>query len=347
MCGICGIMSTSFIQKELATFDGLMVTSILRGWVGSGVIAVSTKGAIDVIKNKETGVHLVMSDKFNKILKTPRSILIGHTRAPTRGTAGYNDIHPHRAEHILGVHNGTLTKVAGKELEPKQSDSSELFKDIAKRGVQKAIADCRGAYALVWLDEKEKSLNFLRNGQRPLALAYSHKEHPSTIYWASEKETLEYVLSQYGVENPFIYSLRPDTLLKFPMDVKLPFRPEIVENIKQKEDVSAGFLSRPRREASAVPGLAKEFDWGPKRDEPITPNFPQSHTSRDGGKKFETKKHHFVGEDYLEKILQTGCVWCGAVVDRKEYENGGAHFINIDEYACTVCAPELRNVASI
>jgi len=130
-------MSTWLTDPEIETFRELMVMNTLRGSEGAGIVAVGSgqKQPIHVLKTDASGADLVMSAPFYKLMQTRRKLIVGHCRLPTRGTTALDDIHPHKVEHISGVHNGTLWQLNGKAIPDKASDSLELFKSFVEIGV--------------------------------------------------------------------------------------------------------------------------------------------------------------------------------------------------------------------
>jgi len=68
-----------------------------------------------------------------------------------------------------------------------------------------------GAWALVWWDKGEETLNFLRNKERPLWIAFTKSN--DTLFWASELWMLEGVLRRNGVEYKEPFQLGEDVHL--------------------------------------------------------------------------------------------------------------------------------------
>lgn len=234
MCGLSGVMSSTISWQEEGMFKDLLSVSSLRGYEGSGVIVSQKKvlrqnPAIRCIRTPLISGALANSAELAELFKPSINAIIGHARWPTRGGNDIHAVHPHRAGHIIGVHNGTLNKVAGNDVKD-QSDSKLLFESFAKIGVKETILGCEGAYALVWIDENEQTLNFLRNGQRPLFFKnVGWQKNISTLYWASEREMLDFVFKRtYKGENTWDTYLPTDTWFKYPLDVSHVIKPEEV-----------------------------------------------------------------------------------------------------------------------
>src|SRR5690606_12530726 len=56
------------------------------------------------------------------------------------------------------------------------------------------LAHASPAYALVWVDLKEKTLNFVKNNKRPLNFTYLYNR--STLLWSSQREMIDFVFDR-------------------------------------------------------------------------------------------------------------------------------------------------------
>lgn len=199
MCGLCGAISTYLDPSEIAIVKELMVVSSLRGRYGSGVVAVPMKSSqsIRMAWTPESASAFAYDEHFNKQLKQKCCVVAVHARLPTSGGMDVEDNHPIRSKdgtgHIIGMHNGTMKTVNGVEVKDKEHDSKLLFDAIEDVGPEVALRNSEGAYALVWVDTRDRTLNFLRNTDRPLFFAYN-EDFNGTLFWASEAGALNYVL---------------------------------------------------------------------------------------------------------------------------------------------------------
>lgn len=199
MCGIVGAASGFLSPGEVDIFTDLMMVSNLRGKQGAGVIMVYDKGQnIQNLKTTGNGIDVCEMETFKKLRVKQCVTLVGHTRHPTRGGVEIKNVHPHAfREALSGVHNGTMTLVNDAAIPTGASDSKELYGSIVELGLKEAISKASGAYCLVWIDYKTRTLNFLRNSQRPMWFAKVNWETGGrTLYWASEKAFLELVLGR-------------------------------------------------------------------------------------------------------------------------------------------------------
>ena len=220
-------MSTTLSQHEVGYVKGLMLMSCFRGMFGAGSIVVrphQKKLYIEKCKTELCAAELAFDPEFVKHTSASPKIIATHARAPTKGGNGIEFVHPHRHDNITGVHNGTMFTVMKESISDKHSDSSAIFKAIQEHGVEEFIKNSRGAYALIWTDTKDSTLNFLRNDQRPLWFArVGHGDFANTMYWSSEKGMLEYVLTERGsISTNAITFIQPKPWLhiRFPLDVK-------------------------------------------------------------------------------------------------------------------------------
>lgn len=241
MCGLSGAMSSSLSWQEEGIFKDLLNISSLRGYEGSGVI-ISQKQILKrnpLIRSLRTPFisgALANSPELAELFRPSCNIAIGHARWPTKGGTDIKAVHPHRSGHIVGVHNGTMNRVAGVDVKD-QSDSAMLFESIAKIGVAETIKESSGAYALVWIDEQKQTVNFLRNGQRTLYFKnVGWNKNINTLYWASEQSMLDFVFKRtYKGDNTWDTFLPIDTWFEYPMDVRHMIQPqEVTKDIKPK-----------------------------------------------------------------------------------------------------------------
>lgn len=238
MCGLTGVLSAHIGNTEESLFKDLFNVASLRGNEGSGVMIYQKpsniwkgNGTVRTIRSRYVSGALAYSSELEELMRPACSLLAGHARWPTKGGLEDTAIHPHRHGHIVGEHNGTLWKVAGQNVKDSESDSSLLFKAIADVGLKEAIKETRGAYALVWIDEKEETLNFLRNEQRTLFfknVGYNKNIH--TLYWASEAGMLDFIFQRsYRGTNSWDTYMPANVWIKYPLKPSHRILPVAVE----------------------------------------------------------------------------------------------------------------------
>lgn len=207
MCGICGAFSTSPLSEhELDKVRKLVVLNHWRGedstgamWWNSPVTAAidekPMKKDFGYMKRLEHPFYFEQitweEDLKKKAWKENRPQAISvHCRAATIGAIKVKNAHPFHSQNIIGMHNGTVS-ADFRNSKKFETDSEAIINNIAQLGIEDTIQDLpyNAAYALVWMNMKDGTLNFLKNVSRPLHIY----NQGSTIYWSSAAHDLEYV----------------------------------------------------------------------------------------------------------------------------------------------------------
>jgi predicted glutamine amidotransferase len=246
MCGIVGAMSSILSDAEKDAFKSLLNIASFRGRDGSGVATVSDtpyrKATADVrtLKSKLISSWLAYSPELEELMKKPTAIAVGHARWPTKGGVDLKSVHPHRSKHIVGVHNGTMFDICGEKVGDKQSDSAMFFDAIAEKGIEEAWKTSYGAAALVFIDEEQQTINFIRNSGRPLHFRhYGWQKNTSTMYWASEPQMLDFVMPRhFHTQNHWGTYLPENILFTYPLDVKHSIRPLRTQKMEKPRVIS-------------------------------------------------------------------------------------------------------------
>lgn len=197
---MAGIISTNIIPNEIEIMRRMFFLNIFRGEDSVGMFDVtleapegerciywkSTEHPVSFIKDtfKDTVDH-----KWKK--KKP-NLIAGHCRAATQGKITQKNAHPFTTKNLIGMHNGTVPKDFTNRSRF-DTDSEAIFYNISTLGLKDALLameDAEPAFALVWYNFKEESLNFLRNSKRPLH--YHELYSGSTVLWSSEGEHIKY-----------------------------------------------------------------------------------------------------------------------------------------------------------
>lgn len=216
MCGHFGVAGNITYKEEKIFKQGLIVDA-LRGEHSTGVLAVY-KGELEPVISKQVGspYELFNDKRFDNSLRPSKRALIGHNRYATMGSVSKHNAHPFQFDHIYGAHNGTLRGWNNLEgYKDYDVDSKALYNHISIHGVEDAISNTMGAWALVWWDDKTEELNFLRNDQRTLYITVS--DDANLIYWASEWEMLQLILNRNGVKYGEINLLEVDSWMRIPI----------------------------------------------------------------------------------------------------------------------------------
>jgi hypothetical protein len=275
MCGIVGIVqieNNGLSEKMYDIFTQMLIANSVRGVHGTGVFKVSAEdGLAHTIKVGGNPFNLIQTKDYADFIETSfkdhSRILIGHNRFATVGEKSTKNAHPFVCGNITMVHNGTLKEGSTKiDLEKYDVDSEALCAAINEQGIDEAMSKTHGAWTIVYYDKLDRTLNILRNSERPLF--YYRDDLWSRMFIASEHKFLEWILSR-NYQNPKpndIVAVPADTLLTIPLDgEKAP---------KWKADAIQLGVQRRRV-------LGKKFDVGPHQPYLLpgknTQNNPTTH----------------------------------------------------------------------
>lgn len=160
--------------------------------------------------------------------------IAGHNRWSTKGASNTANAHPFQHGDITLVHNGTVN-AHNFLIEGKQSftvDSEAVCFAINEQGIEKVIPKIDGAFALIWHDDKDDSINFIRNDERPFVIA--KVKGKDAIVGASEVKMLEWIAGRNHIPIEKPYELEEGVLLSFKstfvksaVKKKLPLKPAV------------------------------------------------------------------------------------------------------------------------
>lgn len=198
MCGIV-VVAGKIGKEQREVFRQMLIVGSLRGPHSTGFF--SAKGNNSEVFKLAGDPFTVMEHKgFDRLLNKDTNVLVGHNRFATVGKINRQNAHPFDFPNVVGVHNGTLTnKYQLPDGHQFDVDSEALYNGFDTIGPAQTIAKTRGAWSLVWWDKQAKTLNFLRNNERPMAYCFS--EDKKTLYAASEGHMLLWILTRNGVKH--------------------------------------------------------------------------------------------------------------------------------------------------
>lgn len=228
MCGIVGVAGNLSIKDDKA-FRTMLVLDSVRGEDSTGVAVVNRQGRVSVAKEVGNPFNLFDTKRYESAVRGFNTVMIGHNRWATSGDIIRKNAHPFEFDTLVGVHNGTLkNKYKLDDAAAFKVDSENLYHHIEKHSLEDAIGLLDGAWALVWFDKINFTLNMLRNKERPLYV--SRSTDGNNIYWASEKWMIDVACSREGL-NVSEPGLTPvDMHIEFPMDQQFNIgKPKITE----------------------------------------------------------------------------------------------------------------------
>lgn len=197
MCGHVGIAG-KLEYKDEAVFKRLLIYDYWRGPDSTGAAFVRNNGEIKIAKLASNPIDLFDMTAFKGGLSGTNSrVFMGHNRLATKGVVNNVNAHPYQFGHITGCHNGTLTPASWASLEKALDekfdvDSQAVIASIAAFGIEATVKEMDGAWALVWFDSQQGTLNFLRNKERPFW--YGYNKACDKVFWSSEYEFIGWAL---------------------------------------------------------------------------------------------------------------------------------------------------------
>lgn len=200
MCGLVGIIGNRDIPKPmLEVFSQMLEVNSLRGRHSTGVIRVSEKQGMKYYKRALNGPVFVDTKDGWEFISGGGKVkaLLGHNRWATKGAITDKNSHPFRCGPITLMHNGTLK---GQYLLPEHHrfdvDSENIAFAMEKLGEKAALEKLHGAFALVWHNKDDNTINFARNDERPLWFGITKL---GNIFYASERGMLSWLMARNNI----------------------------------------------------------------------------------------------------------------------------------------------------
>lgn len=178
----------------------------------------------------------------------PKAIF-GHNRYATRGEVNARNAHPFHHGKIILAHNGTLTN-QGLLPDSKmfEVDSENIAYSIDKIGFEETLKKLCGAFTLIWLNTEEKTINIIRNEQRPFHLI---ETVGGDWYGASEGDMVKWLVSRNKGPKTFKRSFEIEVGVQYIFDVSNGC--ELKEEKKHTLPTFRSYSSYPVRTAGLSP----------------------------------------------------------------------------------------------
>lgn len=241
MCGIVGFINAEDGPKGASDLrkyiEQAIVANTLRGDDSTGMFWQPKKanvGTANWYKRVGDGYGFTCTEKFQRVAPNADDywFMVGHGRSATIGTVNVDNAHPFQEGDVTLVHNGTLRTthrlpVPLSKLDDVDVDSHALCHNLAltaPEDVKGLIGKIDGAFTLVWHDARDKSLNIIRNSERPLHIAQS--SYSNALYFASEAGLLHWMNERIKLALGDIMFPEPGRLLKFKMG---SLEPEVID----------------------------------------------------------------------------------------------------------------------
>lgn len=225
MCGIV-VVAGKIEKTEKDVFRQMLIVDALRGPHSTGFVTVKGDN-VEVFKTVGDPYMAMEHRGFDRALAKDTNVLIGHNRYATVGKVNRQNAHPFEFPSVVGAHNGTLTnKYALPDHTHFDVDSEALYNSFDVDGVDLTIGKLRGAWSLVWWDKVGKTLNFLRNNERPMA--YCLSEDGKTLFAASEGHMLLWILARNSIKHTPINITAVDVHYTLPVENQTEFMAKVL-----------------------------------------------------------------------------------------------------------------------
>ena len=225
MCGLVGCAGASLEAKHERAFRELLIVDTIRGPHSTGIMAANNSGDVEVFKKALLPSDMFTMSGCQQLFKKINHALIGHNRWATQGKINGINAHPFEFETLVGAHNGTLVN---QRLLPDYTkfevDSENIFHSIEKIGLKDTVASLNGAYALTWYDKEQRSMNIIRNKERPMFVTFTKDER--VMFWSSESWMLFGVLAKNDIEHGEVFDTKVDTHYEFKIPKGVTGKPE-------------------------------------------------------------------------------------------------------------------------
>jgi len=218
MCGIVGFISITDDCLEYTKnkfFNEALFANTLRGDDATGMMTLKGDAIWGWTKQAIDGADFLKGEDFNK-RSTRVWCAIGHNRSATIGAAMDTDnahpfCHGEVGEEILLVHNGTLRSTSNLPFANKELvvDSDLVAYNLSmvspEDATSQVIAQLIGAYALVWFDMRDQSVNLARNTERPLHLGIDSNQE--ILYISSDGHLMDFIGHRAQTESSCIKNI--------------------------------------------------------------------------------------------------------------------------------------------
>ena len=226
MCGLVGVASYALSNKECKAFEQLLFIDTLRGDHSTGLVGLKSNVAT-YFKRALSAPDFLQLKQTKKLINDSNQMLMGHNRYATKGSIQDDTAHPFTYGNVIGMHNGTM-RTTHQLLDHSKFtvDSENIVYNLSKEGIAETYKKMNGSAALVWWDMGEKTINFLRNDERPLF--YAITEDGGTLLWASEAYMIRVVAARNDLKVDKIQLFTTNKHYKFTIPATLAgnFEPE-------------------------------------------------------------------------------------------------------------------------
>lgn len=297
MCGIVGFITadTNLGETDRSKFlRQALIIDTLRGDDSTGVFAVGHEplykdGSAFYCKNALTGSEFVDSKEYWEHMYDTKEYraVVGHNRAATVGKVDTDSAHPFQVGNITLVHNGTLTSAnvlpsPMSSLDGVTVDSHAIAHNLNTHSVEEVVENLYGAFALVWHDARDDSMNVVRNTKRPLHFALG--QSGKTLFFMSEGEMLHLLDKRIRLGLEQIYYPDEGQWLKWLPDSPL-VSPEVKSLDMYEDKWPTTTYSHGNHWRGTAPNRYGTYTYGTGWDDDDDEYvYPKAHTPQDSNK---------------------------------------------------------------
>lgn len=220
MCGIVGYINRETVFAEKTKFPKYFVNALMcdtvRGHHGTGILGVTEK-EVNVYKKPINAFDFLELSRTKSIIDKENIFMVGHNRWATKGSHTIENSHPFTHGGVTLFHNGTLTSYHSLSKHNFDTDSEHACHLLSESDDKiSALEKIEGAYSFVWYDERDQTLNFARNEERPMYIATI--EGSGSVLFASESLMIEWLANRNNIKIAKISPLKEGRLLTVPLD---------------------------------------------------------------------------------------------------------------------------------
>lgn len=253
MCGIVGAAgAVSFNEVKMVKMMTMLDT--IRGPHSTGFYGFDPQGNGDIFKALGTPWDAMQHKGWDNFFAGTFNVLIGHNRWATEGGINTVNAHPFRHGSIAGVHNGTIKNWRNKLKDAKyfNVDSDCLYHNIDNDGIDKALDKLtfQDAYALVYFNEADNTLNMVRNDERTLYYAYSKDR--KTLFWASEAWMITVAAGKNGVKIGDVTLLPIEKLMTVHIPPKGNYQRDTIQDVTLRDIEFTPIVTKVKEKVVAI-----------------------------------------------------------------------------------------------
>jgi hypothetical protein len=199
MCGLVGVFGDLYVD-HLKFFKQALIADYFRGKHSTGMTCVKASGEVFNKKLALDPINFLDLKEVDSNILNTNTLMMGHNRHATLGGVTAANAHPFEHGNITLMHNGTLTNKHALQTNYKapifDTDSELVCWLLNEHSPEVIIPELQGAFALTWYDASDMTFNFIRNNERPMAMALDI----DVLMYASEGGMLEWLMQRNSMK---------------------------------------------------------------------------------------------------------------------------------------------------